>query len=228
VVRLIDERLGRLVVRLAGVALVLLAVLAPLAWRSTRADRIDRVVATAVYSPPSNPARSAALIVMQLGSPVAVLALAGLAALVTWRRFRDPLLAAFSPIAVAVALLAEWLVKQAVQRHRPSTAAVAHQGGVSFPSGHATGASALAFAAVLLLVAAKARQRRVVIAVLLLYAGAVGAARMVIGVHYLSDVIAGVALAMTVVSVVGWICTRVDDPPPSKWPDDAGATRSAA
>ncbi len=211
--RLIETRIGRAVAWLAVVSVALLLALAPFALRSTTADRIDRVVASAVYAPPSSAANAVASAVMKFGSPGAVLVLSAIVAVGAWRRFGDPLLAAFSPFTVGAALVAEWLVKQAVQRRRPFTAAAAHQGGVSFPSGHATGAAALALAVVVLLVAAKARGRHVWIPVLLGYAAAIGAARMVVGVHYLSDVLAGFALATAVVAGSGWMFTRVDDAP---------------
>ncbi|MDQ6727642.1 MAG: phosphatase PAP2 family protein [Actinomycetota bacterium] len=196
---------------LAAASVALLLALTPLAWRSTTADRIDRVVASSVYAPPSSAVNAVASAVMKLGSPGAVLVLSAVVAVGAWRRFGDPLLAAFCPFAVATALVAEWLVKRTVQRRRPFTAAAAHQGGVSFPSGHATGAAALAIAVVVLLVAARARGRHVLIPVLLGYAAAVGAARMVVGVHYLSDVLAGLAVATVVVAGSGWMFTRVDE-----------------
>jgi undecaprenyl-diphosphatase len=88
------------------------------------------------------------------------------------------------------------LVKLAVDRARPILLEpVAHAGGVSFPSGHAQ--SAVVATSVLLLVLGgdlSRRGRRIAIAAAVLFVLAVGFSRVALGVHYVSDVLAGYVL----------------------------------
>jgi membrane-associated phospholipid phosphatase len=103
---------------------------------------------------------------------------------------------------VVVTMLGSWLlnslVKLAVHRARPVLPApVAHAGGTSFPSGHAQ--SATVAASVLLLVflpALRGRpsRRRLAVGAALAWVTAVCFSRVGLGVHYVSDVLAGVVL----------------------------------
>src|SRR4051794_22185593 len=103
---------------------------------------------------------------------------------------------------VVVAMLGSWLlnslVKQAVHRVRPVVPdPVAHAGGMSFPSGHAQ--SATVAASVLLLVflpglRGRPARRRLAVGAALVWVIAVCFARVGLGVHYVSDVLAGTVL----------------------------------
>ena len=101
---------------------------------------------------------------------------------------------------VVVTPLGSWalnaLVKAAVQRARPVLPdPVATAGGMSFPSGHAQ--SATVAAGVLLLVFApvlRGRSRWLAVAAAAVWILAVGFARVALGVHYVSDVVAGAIL----------------------------------
>ena len=90
------------------------------------------------------------------------------------------------------------VVKAAVDRDRPSLEApVASARGQSFPSGHAM-SSTVVYGAVVLTVLPEVRRRRrraAVVAVVVLVA-AIGATRLALGVHYLSDVLGGFALGL--------------------------------
>lgn len=86
-------------------------------------------------------------------------------------------------------------LKQAVARARPHPLhplAAAH--GFSFPSGHASGSAAL-WCSVALVIATKA-PRSVVVAVALVVPVVVATSRVVLGVHYLTDVVAGLVLGL--------------------------------
>jgi undecaprenyl-diphosphatase len=86
-------------------------------------------------------------------------------------------------------------IKDLVERVRPTIDPIASTLGPSFPSGHSTGAAAC-FAA-LALVAGRGRSRTtqaVLAGAAVFLAVAVGASRVLIGVHWLSDVIGGLAL----------------------------------
>ena len=116
------------------------------------------------------------------------------AAWLLWRRRIR--LAAF---AIATAVLSSplnWLVKEAVRRLRPTFLdPVAHAPGFSFPSGHAQ--SAVVTVGILLVVflpRVPSPARPVLVATAALWIAAIGLARIGLGVHYLSDVLAGYAL----------------------------------
>jgi membrane-associated phospholipid phosphatase len=90
-----------------------------------------------------------------------------------------------------IAILAVAAIKHAVGRARPVLEhPLAAAGGASFPSGHACGAAAL-WGSVALLVPGP-RWRRLALATVV--PALVAATRVLIGVHYLSDVVAGLLL----------------------------------
>jgi membrane-associated phospholipid phosphatase len=119
---------------------------------------------------------------------------AAIAAWLAWRRL--PRLAAFVVVTVALSPLLNTLVKLAVDRARPVLPdPVAHAAGKSFPSGHAQ--SAMVAASVLLLVflpLLHGAWRWVAVGAAVAYVLAIGFARVTLGVHYVSDVLAGYAL----------------------------------
>jgi membrane-associated phospholipid phosphatase len=111
-----------------------------------------------------------------------------------WRR--RPRLAAFVVVTMAASPLLNALVKLAVDRARPVLPdPVAHASGMSFPSGHAQ--SATVAASLLLLVffpLLRGAWRWVAVGLAAVYVLAIGFARVTLGVHYVSDVLAGYAL----------------------------------
>jgi membrane-associated phospholipid phosphatase len=120
---------------------------------------------------------------------------AAVAAWLAWRQ-RLPRLAAFAVVTLAGSVVLNSLVKLAVDRARPVLDdPVAHAAGMSFPSGHAQ--SAMVAASVLLLVflpLLRGAWRWVVVGSAVVYVLAIGFARVTLGVHYVSDVLAGYAL----------------------------------
>ncbi|HEX4100273.1 MAG TPA: phosphatase PAP2 family protein [Pseudonocardiaceae bacterium] len=101
-------------------------------------------------------------------------------------------------------------VKDLLARPRPTLVdPVDHAAGYSFPSGHAAGSAAVYGALVLLVLPRAARWARA----LLLAAGtllicAVATSRVLLGVHYPSDVAAGMALGLAWVGVAALLVTR--------------------
>jgi undecaprenyl-diphosphatase len=90
---------------------------------------------------------------------------------------------------------ASTLIKDVVDRTRPAFNPAAASLGPSFPSGHTTTAAAFWAAAALLLGRRRPRAARAVITgVAVGIAVAVGASRVLLDVHWLSDVIGGLAL----------------------------------
>ena len=120
---------------------------------------------------------------------------AAVAAWLAWWQ-RLPRLAAFVVVTMAGSALLNSLVKLAVDRARPVLDdPVAHAAGMSFPSGHAQ--SAMVAASVLLLVflpLLHGAWRWVAVCAAVAYVLAIGFARVTLGVHYVSDVLAGYVL----------------------------------
>jgi undecaprenyl-diphosphatase len=86
-------------------------------------------------------------------------------------------------------------IKNLVDRVRPTVNPIAHTLGPSFPSGHTTGAAACFAAFALVLGRARSRNIQAALAGAAVFvACAVAASRVILGVHWLTDVIGGLAL----------------------------------
>jgi undecaprenyl-diphosphatase len=130
-----------------------------------------------------------------LGSPGFTVAVAVVAVVVLIWRFHWVEAAVFLAIAVAGGDVSYVVLKHLVHRARPPDALV-HLSTFSFPSGHAVGATTL-FLGLAWIVSRRQRSRPVRLAAwtgALLVVFAVGATRVVLGVHYASDVIGGFTL----------------------------------
>jgi len=120
------------------------------------------------------------------------------AAWLVWRR--QAALAGWVVVTVLVAAAADSGLKALVGRERPHwTDPVSHAIGQSFPSGHSL-TSAMGCAVLLVLTWPRARHIFTLIAVLV--PAVTGFTRMALGVHFLSDVVGGWLLGVTVVAVV--------------------------
>ncbi len=100
------------------------------------------------------------------------------------------------------------LIKQAVQRMRPD-AAVIEVGGYSFPSGHTTMATAMAFALYFILAEHTQAHKTVLFLAALLWAGLIASTRLYLGVHWLSDVLGGFGLGLFWVTTVKLVYVSV-------------------
>lgn len=92
------------------------------------------------------------------------------------------------------AALASLLLKQLVRRPRPRPASGLFNEKPSFPSGHATRASAAALAIAYVLVRERMAPREVAIPLAIALAGAVGVSRAYADAHWTTDVLGGWAL----------------------------------
>ena len=133
-----------------------------------------------------------------LGSDGVLWTVIGVAAvaLAIRRRWR---LAIYLLVAGAGALILDPVLKSLVGRLRPVVAhPVAYGGGDSFPSGHSLG-SIVCYGALFLvfLPATRGRWRRVFIAVIATLIALIGISRILLGVHFISDVLGGWALGIT-------------------------------
>ncbi len=119
------------------------------------------------------------------------------------RRWR---LAAYLLVTGAGALILDPLLKSLVGRLRPVVAhPIAHGTGNSFPSGHSLG-SIVCYGAILLvfLPAARGRWRTAFITVIITLIALIGISRILLGVHYLSDVLGAWAVGITWLGVTAF------------------------
>ena len=122
-------------------------------------------------------------------SPAVLRIAAVVAAVVVFLLRREAWAALVLMVPVLGTLLLSPATKLLVDRDRPQLAhPVAHAAGQSYPSGHAL-TSFVAAAAVLVLCPPRARRAALAPAVLIV--AAVGFSRLILGVHYLSDVVGG-------------------------------------
>ncbi len=133
-----------------------------------------------------------------LGSDGVLWTVIGAAAIVLALR-RQWRLAAYLLVTGAGALVLDPVLKSLVGRLRPVVAhPIAYGTGDSFPSGHALG-SIVCYGAILLvfLPAARGRWRPALITVIVALVALIGISRILLGVHYLSDVIGAWAVGIT-------------------------------
>jgi undecaprenyl-diphosphatase len=135
--------------------------------------------------------------VTQLGDALVVdlLVVAGAAAAVTRRRWD---LAALVVTTRALELGVNTLTKNLVERPRPHLVQpVVHAAGWSFPSGHAAGTAAVygVLALLFLRTGSRVAQTAAMVGVAVLIAS-VAASRVLLGVHYPSDVAAGIIVGL--------------------------------
>jgi membrane-associated phospholipid phosphatase len=149
-----------------------------------------------------------ALATTELGGPIAMTALAMAGAIVLWRARRKFVLVGWIA-AFAGGAIIDAVVKRAVHRTRPPYgAAFVHAGSYSFPSGHAMG-SMIGYGMLLLVLFLFWHPQRVWKILVYLLGGllvlAIGLSRVLLGVHYPSDVAGGwvAALAWLAVCITG-------------------------
>jgi undecaprenyl-diphosphatase len=141
--------------------------------------------------------RGLAKVLTQLGAPLLLqIAAALIVGWLLWRSHRR--LALYLATCVTGAYVLSSTGKLLVDRARPVfDDPIAHARGASFPSGHATGSAAFYLAVAVILLSLLAWPRRGWLLVMALVVPLVVAAtRVVLGVHYVSDVTAGL--------LIGW------------------------
>ncbi len=137
--------------------------------------------------------------------------LAGVVALALAKRPREAWLLAATMLSATLLI---YLLKALVMRERPALWATQWYWGSSFPSGHTLASAAFATAAALCVARVWPGGARAAVAVALLWAGLVGMSRLVLGVHWPSDVLAALCLGVFIALSFSLVF-------------DAGDTRSA-
>ena len=181
---------------------VVLAVLAYLIRGNTDLVRLDESVASWGDRHSSAFSTDGLNAVTHLGEPVVVAGLAAVLAVVETARTRSVWVVPFLLIVVAGNGIMTTTVKDLADRVRPTLNPIAETLGPSFPSGHSSWSAAFFAAAALLLSRRRSRHMRAVIAgaaagLVVMVAGS----RVLLDVHWLSDVIAGVALGLAWFSI---------------------------
>jgi undecaprenyl-diphosphatase len=133
-----------------------------------------------------------------------------------WRHGTSLVLAAAPALALCLASLTSTLAKSLFGRDRPPVEVRAVTVSLeAFPSGHAANSAAffLAWALVLGLAVVTGRLAKLaLVAAAAVLAGCVGISRLVLGVHWLSDVVAGwalgTAIAVVVVMAAWWLAVH--------------------
>ncbi len=143
--------------------------------------------------------------------------LAVIAGYAFWRR--EWRLGAWVVLSAVGALLGNVLLKLVFVRERPRWDEPLHEiGGYSFPSGHSAGAGMFFAVLVLITIILTGRgwRRRLIIALWVALGLSVAASRVMLGVHYLSDVTAGLAFGISVTLAL-WLLVATD---PRRLPSD--------
>ncbi|MEU5432604.1 phosphatase PAP2 family protein [Streptomyces sp. NPDC020719] len=135
------------------------------------------------------------------------------AGLLAGRDARQRLCAAAGALAVlALGQAVRHGLMAAIARPRPSVADWAthtHPSGYSFPSGHATTAALTAgLVAAAVLSRSRSTGARLAVALVLVWGAAVGLSRVYLGVHWLSDVVAGWLFAAAWLALGAWVGAR--------------------
>ena len=184
-------------VTVAALVFAILLIMVRLRWAPL--ESLDHRAATDINSLIAGDAAFVTVVkaVTWLGSTGVLWTVIGVATVILAVR-RQWRLAVYLLITGAGALILDPILKSLVGRLRPVVAhPVAHGTGNSFPSGHSLG-SIVCYGAVLLvfLPAARGRWRRVFIVVIAALVALIGISRILLGVHFLSDVVGAWALGV--------------------------------
>ena len=132
---------------------------------------------------------------------LAVLALVGV--VLIWFVMKNKRMSAFYAGTFAIVCVANFVIKQIVRRIRPEHLMIISETGFSFPSGHAMmtfAFFALAIHFVWKVIASKPLKITLISVFSLLILG-IGFSRIYLGVHYLTDIIAGFLISYVIVAV---------------------------
>jgi membrane-associated phospholipid phosphatase len=143
-------------------------------------------------------------VITQLGATVTITVLSIAVAAFEYRRAPSRSVPGYLALAVIGQMAIVNLIKLVIARARPDIDPLAGFTGASFPSGHTTAAASFYAAAALMLGRGRSlRVRSILAGVAVAVALAVGASRVLLGVHWLTDVLAGLALGWSWFAICG-------------------------
>lgn len=171
----------------------------------------DPAVLDSMVAHRTAPLTAAAIAITECASPAVILVLAAAIGYLWWRRTGSLLPAAVLVGTLCAAAGAETVIKSLVGRARPPQATqVLFETGHSFPSGHATCATALFLLAAMTIGSRLSPVRRgVLVFVAACAAVLVAATRVYLGEHWLTDVVGGVLLGMLAASAGSMLFTAL-------------------
>jgi len=174
---------------------LLLAVLAFLVRSDSGVVRLDRSVADWGQRHASPFTDDVLNAITFVGQPNSIAVLAVLVAVAEAIRTRNRWVVPFMLVVVAGTGLLTTTVKELADRARPALNPIAETLGPSFPSGHSSWSAAFLAATALILSRGRGPQARALLAgAAVALAVTVAATRVLLAVHWLSDVLAGLAL----------------------------------
>jgi undecaprenyl-diphosphatase len=133
--------------------------------------------------------------VSQLGGTVGVIVIGATVAAIEYRRLRMPSVVIYLFVVIGGQFLVSNAVKLVVGRQRPELLHLTGYSGSSFPSGHATAAAATLMACAFLVGRRRSTESKALfVGGAAGLAAAVAASRVLLGVHWLTDVLAGLLL----------------------------------
>jgi undecaprenyl-diphosphatase len=198
--RSIDRRMAGGLMLGGGLAIVfttatIVGLFADMVDRNTGVARWDRAVADWGSERATDWSTAVLDVVTDLGGTATVVVVAVAVAMFDYRRHRNRDVLWFLAAVLVGTGLINNVLKVVVGRGRPDVPHLVETSSYSFPSGHSATAAAAWFAFALVLTRSAPRRARVGAAAIAgLVTGAVAASRALLGVHWLTDVLAGVAL----------------------------------
>lgn len=170
-----------------------------------------------------------ARVLSHLGDPAVLVVVALIATALLWRKFRTVLPTVVPIGALLVASVIEATAKRIIDRPRPPV--IYHlvtEADASFPSGHATGSAAFYVALALVLSPGlRHRTARVAaVAAAMVFAALIGAARVLLGVHWVTDVTAGWLLGVSCAVAAGLAADALLRLPAMAWAGDDRPARA--
>ncbi len=185
-----------------AIGVVVVGVLTLLVRGRGRPSAIDRGAAEWAFDHATGWSTDALEALTHVGAPVVAALVATAFAVAVTARNRDPWTLAFLLVAVGGTALLTRGLKDVIDRVRPALTDIPDSLGPAFPSGHSSYAAAAYAAMALVLAHGHDRRRQAVLAGIAAgLAVTVAATRVMLTVHWLTDVLAGLALGWAWVAV---------------------------
>jgi membrane-associated phospholipid phosphatase len=197
----------------AGVPLALFVALAASAWHITKPTDLDQNIYDHIGANGNGAVFHVAKVISYTASPLGGMLLVVAAAALVWWNKRDVVATFATLLAPGIAAVLQRVAKDIIKRSRPPfTASLTGQTGFGFPSGHAAGIGALVTVLSLLILAKRVsvKQPSATITVLALFGILVAFTRLLVGAHYFTDAVAGLALGSAIACLVTAAIPRLD------------------